>query len=569
MTDLRSPVRDLRALAEHARAEWRPLGAGLLLSLVVVGLTLLEPLLAIHAVRSAVDGGAVAWPVAVLAGVFLAEAACQAASRYLLERSGERVVLSIRLRMVDRLLRMPMRIRDGLRLGDLLSRVSGDTTIVRDFVAYDAVQLATGALIVAGGAAAMLAMDALLGSVVFAVMVVAGLGAGRLMTAVRTSSEAAQRHLGAFAAELERALGGLRTVRAMGAERVELERLGRQGRAVLNANLGVARIDALTGPAMGLAAHGATIVVLVLGAVRVTSGAMDLPELLGFLLYVNFMAAPMANAFMLLGGLQRALASFARVHEVTVLGQDTPTPEPVEPPAPVAGASAIEFRGVSFGYDGRRLVLRDASFTVPTGTHTVIIGPSGAGKSTVFNLLARFYDADEGTILIGGRDHRRELSAEACRRLLGLVEQDTPLLRGTVRDNIRYGRPDADEAQVARAVELADLGATVEQLPDGLETPVGERGSRLSGGERQRVAIARAIVREPAVLLLDEPTSHLDPRSEQAVLETIARLRGRCTVLTISHRELPGAGADQVLRLEDGGLVPEAPVVGAPGALVG
>lgn len=561
----RSSARSLLALTAGHR---RQIGTGLMLTAGAAGVSLTQPLLAMKIVNALTAHKSVATPLVMLVAAFFGSAMLEGLSRYTLERSGESIVLDVRRGMIATLLRLPMRVHDQQRVGDLLSRVSADSTIVRDVIAYDCAQILMGVIVVLGGAGMLIWIDPTMAVLALATIAVAGSAVARLFGRIRCASEQAQNELGAMTADLERVLGAIKTVRAMRAERQEDIRIGRQAQGVFDSNLRAARIDATIGPAIGLAANGSLILVLLVGSLRVSNGALSLGDLVAFLLYVSYMARPMANTFMLLGGVQRGLAALTRVRYVSDLAS---APGPVSAHAADRSDSicvvparersrdhsaALEFEDVWFSYDSRRSVLRGVSFAAPLCAATALVGPSGAGKSTVFALLERFYEPDDGRILIGGRDTRAELTVDECRTRLGLVEQHVPLLHGTIRENIAYGRPNADEDEIRRAAELASLSETLRRLPDGLDTHVGERGSNISGGERQRIAIARALVLQPEVLLLDEPTSQLDAHNEQILARTIEDVSTTCALLIIAHRPSTISAANRVIRLEHGRVIP-------------
>jgi ABC-type multidrug transport system fused ATPase/permease subunit len=282
-------------------------------------------------------------------------------------------------------------------------------------------------------------------------------------------------------------------------------------------------------------------VALIAGAMRVAHHAITLGDLVGFLLYVTYVATPLADMFGIAGTIQRGLAALQRVEDAMALPVEEdgdrvaarPSPGPAAPPA-------LALRDVHVGY-GDRPVLRGVSFEVPQRSHVALVGTSGAGKSTIFSLVERFYAPDRGEILLDGRDLHRDLTLGEARGRIGLVEQNTPVLYGSLRENLTYAKPGATEEELRRAVRLACLDDLVDRLPDGLNTEVGERGVLLSGGERQRVAIARALLTRPSLLLLDEPTSQLDPANEAALTRAIAAARAECAVLVISHAHPPPA----------------------------
>lgn len=531
------------------------LSIALLLTLCGAGLGLVQPLIVMRTIDTVTDGGLIGWLLALLAVLFVAEAVVDALGRYWLQRCGEGIVLGLRIRLVDRLLRLPMRRYDQHRIGDLLSRTTADTTQLRDAIAYDLVDLCSGVFVVVGGLAAMAWLDPLLFAIVAVLVGTVGGATLFVLRGIRAATGAAQDNLGRMSAELERALAAIRTVRAMRAEDREVTRIAECARASYRDNLRAARLDSVAGPAVTLSAHGSLVVVLVVGGVRVAGGQLTLAELVAFLLYVSYIALPMAGLFDIAATLQKGLAALQRVHDMTALPQEEHRPATTAAAitAPDASASpALELRDVWFGYDPDRPVLRGVSFTVPRHGHVALVGRSGAGKSTLFALVERFYDPDRGTILLDGRDLHTDLTISQARARIGLVEQTAPILHGTLRDNLTYAVPDASEDRIQHVLALTNLTDMINQLPHGLDTQVGEHGSMISGGQRQRLAIARALLPKPTLLLLDEPTAHLDAANEAAFARTLEHLSGHCALLVIAHRDSTVRLADTVITLEHG-----------------
>lgn len=554
-TDQVTPRVGLRQLIATTRGHRKHIIGALLLTLLGAALGLAQPLLAMRAVDAVTGGGPTGPLLAVLGVVFLAQAVLDALGRYWLERSGEGIVLGLRVRLVDRLLRLPMRQYDRHRLGDLLSRTSGDTLLLRDAIAYDLVDMFAGAFIVIGGMIAMLWLNPLLFGIV--AVLVGGVGGITMfvLTRIREATEQAQDNLGRMSAELERALSAIRTVRATRSEQRETDRISEHARMTYRDNVRAARLSSIAEPAVTLSAHGSLIAVLLVGGFQVAKGQFTLAELVAFLLYVTYVAVPMAGLFSLAATIQKGLAALQRVHDMTRLPTEphrsSTLTEPVADPVPRV-AAALEFSDVWFGYQPDRPVLRGVSFIVPQHGHVALVGRSGAGKSTIFALIERFYDPDRGVIRLNGDDLVTDLTIPQCRRRIGLVEQTAPILHGTVRDNITYALPDASDERVRQVLAMTNLTELIERLPDGMDTRVGEHGSMISGGERQRLAIARALLPRPELLLLDEPTSHLDTVNETAFARTLEQVTDHCALLVIAHRTTTVRHADTVIALENG-----------------
>ncbi|MDA3650092.1 ABC transporter ATP-binding protein/permease [Saccharopolyspora indica] len=546
---------DWRHLVRITRGHRAVIAAAMALALLGGVMGLVQPLLAARTIEAFSDQHPYLGLLGLLAVVFVAEAVITGFGHYLLERTGEGIVLGLRLRIVDRLLRWPMRRYQQHRLGDLLTRTTSDTTLLRDSLAYDMVEASVGVFVVLGGIAMMLWLDAMMFLIVITIVGAIGGLTLLLLAGIRRAIHDAQDSLGGMSAELERALSAIRTVRVMRAEDRERDRIGDLARQAYAHNLQAAKRNAVINPAMTLAVHGAMITVLVVGGLRVASGAAELPELIGFLLYVTYIATPMSNLFDVFATLQQGLAALQRVEDIAQL--PTEAEEATRPVVRRASsgdpdAPAIEFREVGFAYEPGRPVLREVSFRVARNSHVALVGPSGAGKSTIFALIARFHDPQAGQVLLDGRDCAREMTVDECRAAISIVEQSAPVMHGSLRDNITYAQPGAAAAEIDRAVRLAGLEELVARLPQGLDTPVGEHGSALSGGEQQRVAIARALLPRPHLLLLDEPTSHLDAANEAALTRTIEHISSECTLLVIAHRPSTIQAADDVVVLGDG-----------------
>ncbi|WP_236718198.1 ABC transporter ATP-binding protein [Actinoplanes sp. TFC3] len=309
----------------------------------------------------------------------------------------------------------------------------------------------------------------------------------------------------------------------------------------------VARLEAVVGPAAVTATQGAFLLVLGVGGARVAAGAIGVGDLVAFILFLFFLIMPLGQALNAYTRLQTGLGALQRIQEILAL--------PAESAADVAGAqicdSAVVFDAVTFAYPTGEPVLRGVTFTVPSGSRVALVGPSGAGKSTTLALIERFYDVTAGAIRVGGADVR-DLPRDALRRRLGYVEQEAPVLAGTLRDNLLLTAPDADDATLLDALEEVNLGALATRTADGLDVQVGEGGVLLSGGERQRLAIARTLLAGTPILLLDEPTSNLDARNEAALRDAIATASLRRTVIVVAHRLSTVVDSDLIVVLEAG-----------------
>ncbi|MGI5269656.1 ABC transporter ATP-binding protein [Nonomuraea sp. CA-218870] len=540
----------IKELLAYLRPHRWILVAGGVLELIGSAAGLAMPLLAKYVVDAFGADRSMAGPLIGLTVAVLVGAAVSAGGSYLMERTGESVVMGARLRLVERILRLRVADVDRLKPGDLLSRVTGDTTLLRAVLTNGVVNSVGSVFMLVGAIVLMAAMDGTLLLVTLLVIVVIGGLTGSVMPRIMRAQKDAQEAVGEMGAVLDRALQAYRTVKASGAEEREITVVaGAAGRA-RDRGLQVAGWTSLAGVSTFMAVQIAFLSVLGVGGARVASGALEVSSLIAFLLYLFYLVAPIGQLVEGAVQLQQGLAALKRIKEV----EDLPG-EPVGEPAATGGRPlGVRFDDVTFRYGDDRPVVHDGvSFEVPPGGLTALVGPSGAGKSTVFALLERFYEHQGGTISLDGRDIRDWPLGE-LRAALGYVEQDAPVLAGTLKENLLFAAPDATDDALLRAVARTRLDDLVARLPDGLDTLVGHRGVLLSGGERQRVAIARALLRRPRLLLLDEATSQLDAVNELRLREVIAEVAAETTVLVIAHRLSTVTNADRIVVMEAGGV---------------
>ncbi|TFV85762.1 ABC transporter ATP-binding protein [Blastococcus sp. CT_GayMR16] len=548
----------MRQLLPLLRPHRRSLGLAAGLSLVGAAAALAQPLLVARVIDAVGDGRSVLAAVLVLVVVLLAASALGAGQQYLLQRTAEGVVLTTRLRLADRLLRLPVAEYDRRRTGDLMSRVGADTTLLRATVTSGVVEVAGSVVIAVGALVAMALVDVWL-LLLTVVAVSVGLVSVVLVSrGVRRLSRQAQEAVGAMSAAVERALSAVRTIRASGATGREVAGVGVSARRSYEAGVRVARLEAMVSPIGSIAVQGAFLAVLGVGGYRVASGSIDVAALVAFILYLFLLVMPLGRMIGAWTQLQTGLGALARIQEILALEPEDDE-RPQRPPAPgprpgSAPAPLLELEDVSFAYaDGRR-VLDGVSLQVPAGSRVALVGPSGAGKSTILALVEGFYALDGGVVRWAGTDVR-EMPRAALRARLGYVEQEAPVLAGTVRDNLLLTRPDATDPELWAV--LADVGLTdvVRRSPRGLDVLVGDEGVLLSGGERQRLAIARSLLARPALLLLDEPTASLDARNEQLLRDTLAAASADRALLVVAHRLSTVLNSDEIVVLDAGRVV--------------
>ena len=542
-----------RALWPYLRPHRRTLGLVVVLSFLGAGAALALPLLVRAVLDGLGSGASVTGVVALLAVLMVAGALLDGVSRYLLQRTAEGVVLDARIGLGGRLLRLPVAEYDRRRTGDLISRVGADTTLVSAVVTSGLVELASGAVVAVGALVLMALLDPLL-LVVTVLAVGLGIGAAAVVsTRVRARSRRAQAAVGDMTSSVERALSAVRTIRAARAEARETAVVASSARAAYDAGLGVARLEAAIGPLANVAVQASFLAVLGVGGARVATGTLSVGDLVAFVMLLFLLIQPTVSGLRAWTTLQSGLGALSRIEEILDIDPEDAA-DLAAAPTTHDDAPAVALVDVDFDYPDGTAVLRGVSFTMARGTRTALVGPSGAGKSTVMALVERFYDVSGGAVRVGGADVRA-WPRGALRARLGYVEQEAPVLAGTVRENLLLAAPGADEAALRAALASVNLLERIDRGPHGLDSEVGDAGVLLSGGERQRLAIARALLAAPPVLLLDEPTASLDARNEAALRVAVDAVAHDRTLLVVAHRLSTVVDADQIVVLDGGRVV--------------
>ncbi|MBZ6080839.1 ABC transporter ATP-binding protein [Streptomyces olivaceus] len=540
-----------RLLLSYIRPHRGALAAGALLSLLTGAAGLLLPLVARELIDDLAHDRAITGALLAMSGLVVGNTALGALGSYVLRRTAESVVLGARRSLSSYLLRLRVAAVDRTEPGDLMARITSDTTLLREVTTDSLIGLGTGGLTLVATLVMMGVVDPVLLGVTLAVVVGAGTVLGLIVPRINRASRQAQDAVGVMGAALERTLGALRTVKASGAEPREERALHEAAEESWRQSVRAAKWSAAAGNTAGLAMQLAFITVLAVGGARVATGAIDVGTLVAFLLFVFYLMAPIQQVVGAVTQYQTGRAALARIQDALHLPAE-PAARPAPLPSPGAEPASVAFRDVRFRYaDDLPYIHHGVTFEVPARGMTAFVGPSGAGKTTVFSLIERFYDPGSGEIALDGRS-LAEWELPALRAAIGYVEQDAPVLSGSLRDNLLLGNPQADEADVVAVLKTTRLDGLVARLPNGLETLVGHRGTKLSGGERQRVAVARALLRHPRLLLLDEATSQLDAVNEAALRDTVAEVARTTTVLVVAHRLSTVTTADRIVVMDAG-----------------
>ncbi|MCC9706676.1 ABC transporter ATP-binding protein/permease [Streptomyces sp. MNU76] len=551
------PAREtLKALYGYVRPHRWAVALGLLLALVGAAGGLLQPLATKALVDRLSSGGTIGTILLAMTVLVLLSMVAEAFGAFVLERTAESVVLAARRSLIGRLLRLRLTEVDRMQPGDLMSRVTSDTTLLRAVSTQAVVSAATGAVTLVAAVVVMAFLDAVLLGVTLGVVAVVGVAAALVLPKIGEAAERAQAAVGEMSTGLERVFGAFRTVKASGAEERETARVEAAARRAWRHGVRSAKWEAVLGSADNLAVELAFLAVLAVGGARVASGDMPVSTLIAFLLYLFFLMEPVYQLVEAASQYQEGAAAIARIAQVDRLATEKQDRYRSARPAATRTVrprpASVRFEEVSFRYGtGLPDIHQRVDFEVPGGGMTAFVGPSGAGKSTVFALVERFYEATGGRVLVDGKDVTQWPLPE-LRSVIGYVEQDAPVLAGTLRENLVFAAPGATDDEIREVLTRTRLDALVERLPHGLDTPVGHRGTKLSGGERQRIAIARALLRGPRLLLLDEATSQLDAVNELALRDVIAETARETTVLVVAHRLSTVTDADRIVVMDAG-----------------
>jgi ATP-binding cassette subfamily B multidrug efflux pump len=499
-----------------------------------------------------IDFTALAWVLAGVVAIYVGASLFQWVQGYLLNGIVQRTIYTLRRDVEDKLNRLPLTYVDGQRRGEILSRVTNDIDNISTSLQQTMSQLLTSVLTVVGVLAMMLFVSPLL-TVIALVTIPVSLWLTRAVGKRSQRQFVAQwRHTGALNGQIEEAFTGHELVRVYGRRQAVAAEFAAKNEELFEAGFRAQFISGTIMPAMMFVGNLNYVAVAVLGGLRVASGSMTLGDVQAFIQYSRQFTQPLTQAASVAAVLQSGVASAERVFEL--LDADEQVPEPATPAVRTERRGRVAFEHVSFRYLEDTPLIEDLSLVAEPGQTVAIVGPTGAGKTTLVNLILRFYELSGGRITLDGVDIAA-MSRADLRSGIGMVLQDTWLFGGTIRDNIRYGNPDATDEQLLDAARATYVDRFVRSLPDGYHTVIDEEGSNVSAGEKQLITIARAFLADPSLLILDEATSSVDTRTEVLVQRAMAALRSDRTSFVIAHRLSTIRDADLILVMEAGRIV--------------
>ena len=521
--------------------------------------TLLLPLCANYVVRRLTEGhgdpallGGIYLMGAVMLALLGVQALCTIFVDYQGHMMGAKMESALRQELFEHYQRLSFSFDDRQRVGQLMSRITNDLFAIGEGYHHAPEDLAIAVLKFTGAMAILFYIDMPMTLVIVALMPFAAAYALFFNIRMNRALLWTKQRIGAINEQVEDSLSGIRVVKSFTGEGVEIARFARENGAFLDVRRYGYRSEAFFSVGLATFAQLLTVIVIVVGAERITSSSLDVADLLTYLLCVAILVDPIQRGVNFVRVCQEGLTGFNRFMEILEVSPDIADAPGALAPERVRGE--IEFRDVGFRYQPQgRPVLSDVSLTIAAGEFVALIGYSGVGKSTLCSLVPRFYDVTEGQVLIDGHDVR-QLTLASLRRSIGIVQQDVYLFAGTVAENLRYGRPDASDAEIEAAARHAYAHDFIMALPNGYDTDIGQRGVKLSGGQKQRLTIARVFLKDPPILIFDEATSALDNDSERAVQQALHSLARDRTTLVIAHRLSTVRHADRIVVLTNDGV---------------
>lgn len=539
--------RQFLQLVQQTKPSKLMIGIALILSLTTTGVGLLVPLFTKNLVNDFSMSALNAKNVSILAVAILAQALASGFSIYLLNRIGQSVVASIRDRLWKKLLVLPVSYFDEHPSGETVSRMTNDTSVVKELISDHLANFVAGIISIIGSIIVLFILDWKMTLMMFISIPLAALILVPLGKSMYKISKGTQDETAKFTAILQQVLSEIRLVKSSNAEEKEYGNGKRGITNLLHFGLKEAKVQSLISPIITLVMMILLVLLLGYGGMRVSSGALTAGSLVAFIMYLFQIIMPMAQMANFFTQFQKATGATERIIAILESEKELDAAEEVQ-----NIHESIKVEHVNYSYNMKDQILKDINFNIEAGKVTAIVGPSGSGKTTLFSLFERFYSPNSGRISIGGKSIN-DFSLSSWRSQIGYVSQESPIVSGTIRDNICYGmNREVTDEEIATVAKMAYADQFIADLPNGYDTEVGERGMKLSGGQRQRIAITRAFLRNPKILMLDEATSSLDSKSEKVVQQALNDLMKGRTTIVIAHRLSTVIDSDQIIFLEKG-----------------
>ncbi len=534
-------------LVQQTKPSKLMIGIALALSLGTTGVGLLVPLFTKNLINDFSISSLSTERITLLVLAIIVQALASGFSIYLLNRIGQSVVAGIRDQLWKKLLVLPVSYFDEHPSGETVSRMTNDTTVVKGLISEHLSNFVTGIISIVGSMIVLFVLDWKMTLLMFTAIPLSVLILMPLGKKMHKISKGMQDETASFTAVLQQVLTEIRLVKASNAEALEYQN-GQKGiHKLFQFGLKEAKIQALIAPLMSFVMMALLVLILGYGGMRVSSGALTAGALVAFIMYLFQIIMPMAQLASFFTQFQKATGATERIISILDSVEEEDAMQPVQ-----NISQSISVDHLNYSYNNGEQVLKDISFNVEAGKVTAIVGPSGSGKTTLFSLFERFYKPQQGSISIGGKSIN-DFTLLSWRSQIGYVSQESPIVSGTIRDNICYGIDrDITDEELNQVAKMAYADQFISELPNGYDTEVGERGMKLSGGQRQRIAIARAFLRNPKILMLDEATSSLDSKSEKVVQQALNDLMKGRTTIVIAHRLSTVIGSDQIIFLEKG-----------------